>query len=278
MSNELTVLILTHNEEENIPQCLDSVIGWADRIIIVDSGSTDSTLEIVSAYDVELVHNNFVNFAKQRNFAIQLLDSSYKGWVLFLDADEYLTKEIKSEIKIKTINSSYSGYFLNRKFYWGDTWIKRGYYPCHIIRLFRSGHGKCEDRSVNEHLIIEGDVGYIANEFIHKCNKPISHWLIKHIKRAELEANELESVHNKKIQARLFNSSVETKRWVRKNIWEKLPIFIRPFLLFFYRILLRGGIFDGRHALGYHFLQTLWFTMLIDIFYLEKKISSRVKK
>ena len=138
---------------------------------------------------------NFENFAKQRNFAIRLLSSDYKGWVLFLDADEYLTDEIKSEIRTKLSNSSYSGYFLNRKFYWGETWIKRGYYPCHIIRLCKNGYGKCEDRSVNEHLIIEGDVGYINSEFIHKCNKPISHWLMKHVKRAELEANELKKIH-----------------------------------------------------------------------------------
>lgn len=272
MNNNITVLILTYNEAENIEQCLNSIIGWAQKILVIDSGSSDGTLEILKKFDVTVKSNKFINFSTQRNFALSQLDPEYNGWVLFLDADEYLTAEIKSEITLSILNSKYTNYFLNRKFYWQGKWIKRGYYPCNIIRLFKNGCAKCEDRAVNEHLVVSGETGYIDEPFVHKCNKPISYWVEKHIIRAKLEAAELSIQHQGEPQLKLSNNRVQTKRWIRINIWQNLPIFIRPFLLFFFRLFVQGGILDGRRAFGYHFLQTLWFTMLIDIFYLDGKI------
>jgi glycosyltransferase involved in cell wall biosynthesis len=275
MQSDIVILILTYNEQENIEQCLNSISGWAAKTYVIDSGSTDGTLEKVRQFDVEVKYNKFVNFSKQRNFALGLLEKDFDGWVLFLDADEYLTSDIKSEILVKIKTDQFTNFFLNRRFYWGDTWIKRGYYPSNIIRLFKNGYARCEDRSVNEHLIVVGETGFISSDFIHKCNKPISSWVEKHIKRARLEADELFNKNNNQINSSLFKNTVETKRWIRNNIWERLPIFLRPFLLFFYRLFIQLAILDGRHAFGYHFLQTLWFTMLIDIFYLETKIKSK---
>lgn len=271
MTTNVFVLILTFNEEENIAACLRSVVDWAQQVLVVDSGSTDKTKEIVRSMGVEVVSNTFENFSKQRNFALDQIDSSYNGWVLFLDADEYLTPEIRNEIQIAIKSNDFTNYFLNRKFIWQGKWVKRGYYPSRIIRLFKFGFARCEDRIVNEHLVVEGKSGYISADFIHKCRKPISFWVEKHIQRAQMEALELAQPSKNQIQTTLFKNRVETKRWIRIHIWEKLPIFIRPFLLFFYRLFIQGGLLDGRRAFGYHFLQTLWFTMLIDIFYLEIK-------
>jgi glycosyltransferase involved in cell wall biosynthesis len=277
MQNNLIVLILTYNEVENIEQCLRSVEGWASEIYVIDSGSTDGTLEKLRNFNVKISFNAFINFSKQRNFALNQLSSDYDGWVLFLDADEYLTPEIKREISQCINDIAYTNYFLNRKFYWQNKWIKRGYYPCNIIRLFKNGYARCEDRSVNEHLIVTGRTGYIREPFIHQCNKPISYWIEKHIIRAKLEAAELFITHKGAPKLRITNNRVETKRWVRLNIWQRLPIFIRPFMLFFFRLFIQGGILDGRRAFGYHFLQTLWFTMLIDIFYLDEIIKRTSK-
>lgn len=267
----ITVIILTFNEQENIKQCLDSVYGWANEIIVVDSGSTDETLSLIKHFDVELYYNKFINFSDQRNFAISKVNVSSDNWVLFLDADEYLTLSIKDEIKLAIQSDVYTNYFLNRKFIWMGNWVKRGYYPCNLIRLFKSGHAVCESRSVNEHLIVKGTTGYIKNPFYHQCNKKLTHWIIKHINRAELEADELINKRNDLIKSKLFSNIVERKRWIRNNIWENLPIFVRPFLYFLYRFLLKGGLFDGRTAFTYHFLQSLWFPMMIDIFYFKKK-------
>jgi glycosyltransferase involved in cell wall biosynthesis len=272
MKNDLTVIILTYNEAENIEQCIRSIDGWATNILIIDSGSTDGTLEKLVHFNVTIVSNVFVNFSLQRNFALSQLDADYNGWVLFLNADEYLTPEIKVEISGSIEGKKCTNYFLNRKFYWQNKWIKRGYYPCNIIRLFKNGYAKCEDRSVNEHLIVSGQTGYIQEPFIHKCNKPISYWVEKHINRAKLEAAELSITRQAVPKLKFTNNKVETKRWIRLHIWERLPVFIRPFMLFFFRLFIQGGILDGRRAFGYHFLQTLWFTMLIDIFYIDSKI------
>ena len=89
MQSDIVVLILTYNEQENIEQCLDSVSDWATKIYIIDSGSTDKTLEKAKRYNVEIKYNQFVNFSKQRNFALNLLEKNFDGWVLFLDADEF---------------------------------------------------------------------------------------------------------------------------------------------------------------------------------------------
>jgi glycosyltransferase involved in cell wall biosynthesis len=272
MSDEIVVLILTYNEKENIETCIQSVKGWADDIKVIDSGSTDGTIEILKNHDVQCINNPFLDFSKQRNFAIDQLNSDYTGWVLFLDADEYLTTEIKQEISVSIKSDYYTNYFLNRKFFWQKKWIKRGYYPCHIIRLFKNGFGRCEDRTVNEHLIVDGPTGFIKEDFVHECKKPISFWIEKHIKRAQLEANELTKRSDHQVPISLFKNKVETKRWIRFNIWERLPIFIRPFMLFFFRLIFQRGILDGKVAFGYHFLQTLWFTTLIDIYYLEARL------
>jgi glycosyltransferase involved in cell wall biosynthesis len=273
MAVNIKVLILTYNEIENIRYCIESVKNWAEEVIVVDSGSTDGTVDNLHDMDIRVEYNHFKNFSSQRNFALSLIPKSYIGWIIFLDADEFLPREIKKEIGQAIKSKQYSSYYLNRRFIWMGKWIKRGYYPSHIIRLFRNGHARCELRSVNEHLIVDGETGYIKADFIHECHKPISYWIEKHIYRAQLEADELLIERNNELQPSLKKGRIEAKRWIRLNIWQRLPIFLRPFMFFFYRLFIQGAILDGKIAFGYHFLQCLWFTMLIDIFYLDQKIN-----
>jgi len=161
-------------------------------------------------------------------------------------------------------------------------WIKRGYYPTWILRLFRHGKAHCEERAVNEHLIVEGDTGYLQNDFIHGDLKGLSEWIDKHNKYATREALELykneTNVNQEEIRDRLFGSQAERKRWIRHKIWNKLPPLIRPMFYFIYRYFLAGGFLDGKSAFIYHFLQALWFPMLIDIKFLEMKRKSKKDK
>lgn len=280
--SQLSVIILTHNEEENIPQALDSVIKWADEVIVLDSYSTDKTLDIVSKYNCRLLQNKFENFSKQRNYALKntIIQSE---WVLFLDADEWVTEELKSEISnfIKT-NPIENGVYLNRKFLWLGDWVKRGYYPTWTLRLFRHKKAYCEDRAVNEHIIVSGSVAKLKQHYIHQDQKSIGDWIVKHNVRATLEADELHKrdckTLQKEIEVSLFGSQAERKRWVRYYFWERLPILIRPILYFIFRYIFQGGFLDGKRVFTYHFLQALWFPMLIDIKYLEGKIKQNDKK
>ena len=155
----ITVIILTYNEEKNIAQALDSVVGWADDIFILDSFSSDKTLDIASKYKCNIAQNNFKNYADQRNYALDQIPIE-TSWVFFLDADEWLPDKLKEEISelIKS-NREENGYYVKWRLMWMGGWIKRGYYPTWILRLFRYGKAYCEERAVNEHLIVDGKIG-----------------------------------------------------------------------------------------------------------------------
>ncbi len=269
----LTVIILTYNEEANIAQALDSVSTWANQIVILDSFSGDRTLEIARRYDCEIAQNRFENFSKQRNYALRCLELRCE-WVFFLDADEWLTDALKREISALIATSPVeNGFYVNRRLLWMGRWIRRGYYPSWILRLFRAGKGCCEDRTVNEHLIVEGTTGRLRNDLMHEDRKGVSEWISKHNGYATLEALELFNnrfgSEQREMDARLFGSQAQLKRWLRHTVWNRLPPIVRPFFYFFYRFVLTGGFLDGRAAFAYHFLQALWYPMLIDVKYLE---------
>lgn len=269
----LAVVILTYNEEPNIAQALESVVGWAGDLFILDSGSSDRTLEIAHRYGCQIAQHTFENYAKQRNYALDHLPIRSE-WVLFLDADEWLPSEIKYEISERLASSpAENGFLLNRRMIWMGRWIRRGYYPSWILRLFRRGKGRCEDRAVNEHLIVEGQTGQLRHDFMHEDRKGVTDWIAKHNGYASREALELLNASptpgHHEMDARLFGSQAQRKRWLRHKVWNRLPPLVRPFIYFFYRYLLAGGFLDGKEAFSYHFLHALWYPMLIDIKYLE---------
>src|SRR6185312_15735028 len=155
----VAVVILTYNEEANIAQALASVTGWADEIHILDSLSTDRTLEIARRYDCQISQNRFIDYAKQRNHALQHLPIRSE-WVFFLDADEWMPEALKREISALVASCpSENGFHVKRRLIWMGRWIRRGYYPTWVLRLFRYGKARCEDRAINEHLIVDGATG-----------------------------------------------------------------------------------------------------------------------
>jgi glycosyltransferase involved in cell wall biosynthesis len=276
----LAVVILTFNEESNIAQALDSVAGWPNEIFILDSLSTDRTVEIARQYGCHIAQNKFENYAKQRNYALDHLPI-HSEWVFFLDADERLPDALKQEISALIAKSpAENGFYIKWRLIWMGRWIRRGYYPSWILRLFRFGKGRCEDRAINEHLIVNGATGRLRNDFIHEDRKGVTEWIVKHNGYAAREAQELLNTRfapgYREIDARLFGTQAQRKRWLRRNVWNRLPPLIRPFFYFFYRYILAGGFLDGKEAFVYHFLQALWFPMLIDIKYLEMKMSRKL--
>lgn len=278
MNTGISIIILTHNEEANLAQALESVHGWATRIFIVDSFSTDRTLEIARAYGCEIYQFSFEGYSKQRNRALSELPVDTE-WILFLDADEWIPGALKQEISATIArNPAEDGFFLRRRFYWLNTWIRRGYYPVWIMRLFRSGRGHCEDRSVNEHIVVSGPTGFLEKDFIHQDRKPVSDWVEKHNRYAIREAVELLRSKNtaETLHARFFGAQAQRVRWLRERLYNRLPPIVRPCLFFFYRVVIRGGALDGWKALVYHFLQAFWYPLLIDINYLELARRQRI--
>ncbi|HMK35422.1 MAG TPA: methyltransferase domain-containing protein [Desulfomonilaceae bacterium] len=271
--SSVAVVILTYNEELNLGQALGSVTGWADEIFVLDSYSSDSTVDIAQRFSCAVVKNHFEDYAKQRNFALEKLPIQSE-WVFFLDADEWVPEELKQEIsRLISSSPSENGFYIKRRLIWMKRWIRRGYYPTWILRLFRRGAGRCEDRQVNEHMIVKGQVGFLENDFMHEDRKGITDWISKHNSYSTREAQELfgdfHSAGYEELPARLFGTQPERKRWIRQKLWLHLPPLFRAFCYFLFRFVIKGGFLDGKEAFIYHFLQGLWYTLLIDAKYLE---------
>lgn len=276
MAVHVAVIILTFNEEKNIAHALDSVCGWAREVFVFDSFSTDATLRVAERYPCKIVQHRFENYGRQRNAALDELPVTAE-WILFLDADEWLTQDVKREIEELIAKSpNENGFYLNRRLLWMGSWIRRGYYPTWILRLFRRGKARCEDRAVNEHLIVDGSTGFLQNDFVHEDHNGLTRWIEKHNQYATREALELLKRGSEgEIEARFWGTQPERKRWIRHKVWNRMPPLARPLIYFGYRYVARGGFLDGLAGLSYHFLQALWFPMLVDLKYLEMKRDAR---
>jgi glycosyltransferase involved in cell wall biosynthesis len=274
MSIDLSVVILTLNEETNLTHAVRSVAGWARETFIVDSFSTDRTVKLAKELGCVVAQHRFESYGQQRNYALDQLPIQSE-WVLFLDADEWVPEALKEEIAGTLARKpKENGFFLCWKFLWMGKWIRHGYYPSWILRLFRRGTARCEERSVNERLKLDGEAGYLREPFVHEDRKGLAHWIAKHSEYARREAEELlKTPDASQLAPSLFGSQGERIRWFQQKVWNRLPPLVRPLGYFGYRYVLRLGFLDGREALVYHLLHALWYRLLIDAYYLELRSS-----
>jgi glycosyltransferase involved in cell wall biosynthesis len=262
---EVAVIILTLNEEPNLPYALRSVCGWAKEVHVVDSGSTDQTRDIARRFGCNLVYHRFEDYSRQRNYALEKLPLTAE-WILFLDADEWLTEKLKQEIAdVLATRPAVNGYYLRRRLIWMGHRIRwGGYDSTWLLRLLRRGSGRCEERPINEHLLVEGRTGCLQHDLIHQDRKGLSDWTAKHNVYATLEALQLATSceRSENLAVNLWGSAPERKRWLRQKVWNRLPLFLRPWLFFAYRYFLCLGFLN--RCFLFHFLQELWLHMLID--------------
>lgn len=271
----VTVVILTYNESIHIRRAIQNVMDWCEEVVVLDSNSTDDTASIAEQAGAKVYYRAFDNYASQRNYAIQHLPVSTE-WILFLDADEYLSEELKQEItQVLQSGSEMNGYYMKRRFYFMDKWIRwGGYYPTWILRLFKKDKGLFE-REVNEHVVIDGPTAKLKNDFADKNNKLFSFWWAKHLQYARKEAEDLYKENKLHESFKLNGSQAARKSWLRYKVWNRMPVMIRPFIYFFYRYFLRLGFLDGRVGFIFHFMHGLVYFLLIDIFYLELKTKGK---
>jgi glycosyltransferase involved in cell wall biosynthesis len=281
----LSVLVLTHNEEINLPGCLRSVAGLANQIVVVDSYSDDRTVTIAREFGAEVYQNRFAGFSAQRNWALGEVAFRY-DWVLVLDADERVSARHVDALhelfgNPRLLNEN-AGFEMKRRFIWMGRWIRHGgYYPVWLLRLFRKSCAQCEERTVNEHYEVDGTVGRLEGDIDHVDERGLRYLVEKHVRYAALEAREL-VVSGRQREAvplrALFASQSERKRWLRLHAWERLPPLVRPLCYFVFRYVLRAGFADGWQGMIYHVLQGLWFPFLIDCLYLEEKMGRTVRR
>lgn len=271
--SQVTIIILTYNEEKDIENCLLSAYNWAEDIYVVDSYSVDQTVEIAKQYTQNILQNHWVSFAQQRQWAIENINLRTE-WVFFLDADERLTDEIKREINnILKMKNIQNGFYIKRRFFFLGRWLKHGgYYPLPEIRMMRWKNVQFLDEGggARERFIVNGATGTLKSDILHIYNKGIINWVDKHKRLAALEA-ENECLNLEKVQFEKFIGKIGSSTWLRAYAWPYLPRSIRPALLFFYRYFLRLGFLDGLAGFYYCALHDFWYPLLLDILIYEKK-------
>lgn len=268
----LTLIVLTYNEEVNLPHCLASVSGLAERVFVVDSGSEDATRVIAREHGAEVVEHPFENQAQQFNWALDHLPVETE-WVLRLDADEYLLPDLQQEIRttLPRLPERVAGLFMKRRTVFQGRWIRYGgHYPTWLLRLFRRGMGRSEVREMDEHLVVTGGVTRrLENDFVDHNRKSLSFWTRKHDNYAAREAKvllraERDDGSDRVLDGRLDGTPPERTRWIKQNLYARIPSFLRAFLYFFYRYVVRLGFMDGKVGLIYHVLQGFWYRFYVD--------------
>lgn len=263
----ISVIILTYNEEANIEYALKSVSGWASEIFIVDSYSVDGTLEIAKGYTDRIYQHTWEGFAGQRNWAIDNLPIR-NMWILFLDADEMLSNELKREIEALFENgfsSDISAFTIGYRIIFMGKWLKHGASDIPQITLVASGQVRWLLQGEREPCEVKGKVRDLKGKIWHDDRRGLHVWIDKHNKYSSTGALDL---FNRKIKT----ENPEIVGSFKHKLWDRLPLFIRPFLYFSYRYIVRLGFLDGTAGFTYAFLQALWFRLLIDAKYYEMEV------
>jgi glycosyltransferase involved in cell wall biosynthesis len=262
----LSVIILTFNSRATIAATLASAAEISDDIHVVDSGSTDSTLAILAEYGVRVKSHPFDDYGKQRNWAIDNLLLKY-GWQLHLDADERLSPELAGMINALkgSFPADVDGYLIPRLIYFLGRPIRHGgMYPIWHMRLFRNGKGRCEDRLYDQHFRCDGTTAQIHAPMFDDIRISLSEWTARHNRWSDAEAVETLNPSGRGVIAGRFSGNpIERKRALRSS-YNRAPLFLRAFGLFFYRYVLRLGFLDGKPGLIFFVLQTFWFRFLVD--------------
>lgn len=276
----LTVIILTRDEEWHIERALASVAGIAGRCYVVDSGSTDRTVELALATGAVVLKNPWVNHAVQFNWALRQMPAGTQ-WVLRLDADEIVTEGLAAEIReqLGSVAPDVAGIvvsrrmcFLRRPIRWG------GVFPIRLVRLLRHGRGEVENRWMDEHIAVDGPTAAFQGEIIDDNRNSLTWWIAKHNAYSSREAVELLD-----LEFGFFSKSVDgaisgqagAKRWLKEKVYARLPAGLRALAYFLYRYVIRLGFLDGREGTAFHVLQGFWYRYLVDMKLHEVRVYMR---
>ncbi|WP_353014660.1 glycosyltransferase family 2 protein [Mesorhizobium sp. M0854] len=270
-SPHIHALILTKDEEIHIGRCIESLLGRVTSITVIDSGSSDSTRKIAVSLGAVVVENQWVNYATQMNFGIDLL-SDKGGWLLRIDADEVLnTRQLNSLADtVSKAAADCDGILIKRRIYFLGRRIRfGGIEPSWQLRLWRNGRGKCEQRWMDEHIIVERGVQK-SSLSLSDCNlKSLTWWMSKHNSYASREAADILSKNIKEFNTKVdkdrkLSAPAAVKRFMKEKIYLKMPTTLRASAYFLYRYAILLGFLDGKQGLYFHLLQGFLYRTLVD--------------
>ena len=268
----LSVVILTYNEAIHIERAIASVSGIASDILVVDSGSKDATVELARRAGARVLHHPFVTQA--RSFQWGLEHGHLQGeWVMRLDADEVIEPLLAREIseRLPTLKPDVTGVVLRRRHvFMGRVLRHGGRYPLDLLRIWRRGLGRVEDRWMDEHVVLaSGQTVTFENPFSDINLNDLTFFIDKHNRYATREAidvlNQRYSLFSRNIQLHAGSSSAQAtfKRWVKENIYNRAPFSLSVLAYLLYRYVFQLGFLDGREGLIYHMLQGGWYRFLV---------------
>jgi len=268
----LAVIILTQNEERHISRALTSVAGIATEVFVVDSFSSDRTAELARAQGATLLQNKFINYARQFQWALDNAPIT-ASWIMRLDADEVIEADLAARIRdeMPRLPDEVVGINLKRKHIFLGRWIRHGgRYPLLLLRIWRRGHGRIEDRWMDEHMILWGGrtVTFEGGFADHNLND-LTFFTDKHNKYATREA--IDVINERR---RLFPRDVDLvkeegsrqaaiKRWIKEKLYNRVPYQISAPAYFVLRMICQLGFLDGKEGLVYHGLQGFWYRFLV---------------
>lgn len=257
----ISVLILTLNEETNIGACLDS-LSWSDDVVVLDSLSNDRTREIAGERGARVVTRSFDNWSAHQNWAVQNIDFRHP-WVLYLDADERCPDDLRTEaMALATVDAPESAFRIRRKDFFMGRWLKHAQlYPTWLVRLFRPDKIRYE-RLVNPVAMIDGPTGELTSHIIHyPFSHGISHWIARHNRYSDMEAVEARKARPLPSSAgRLLSADPNLRRRAMKDLFFRMPA--RPLVKFLYYYIWRRGFLDGRAGFTYAALQAFYEYMI----------------
>jgi glycosyltransferase involved in cell wall biosynthesis len=279
------VLILTFNEEKHIARCINSVRPLASRILVVDSHSTDRTVQIARELGARVLCNHWINYATQFNWGLKQMGAECR-WVMRIDADEYVPPALAAEIneRLDNLPSDVSGIYLKRRGYFMGQWIKHGgYYPTLLLRIWRNGVGKCEERWMDEHIkLSSGNTVTFDHDLIDDNLNDLTWWTNKHNGYATREAIDLLNLRYGFLKYDGLDTSQrgdqdKRRRWLKESVYARMPLGFRAFVYFLYRYIIRFGFLDGARGTIFHVLQGFWYRFLVDakVFEIEAKMKAR---
>jgi glycosyltransferase involved in cell wall biosynthesis len=281
----IAVVILAYNESLHLRRTLDHVRSFASEIFVIDSFSTDNTVELARAGGALVLQHPFQNYAMQFTWALENAPIT-ADWVMRLDADEIVEADLAEEIraKLSLLPPQVTGINLNRKTIFQGKFIRHGgRYPLTLLRIWRRGKGRIEDRWMDEHMYLtEGQTVTFKGGFSDHNLNDLTYFTAKHNSYASREAldllNERLGLLGQQVAlTQEFTArQAKAKRFLKESVYNRLPFEISAFLYFLFRYFIRLGFLDGRRGLVYHVLQGFWYRFLVGakLRELEKAVTS----
>lgn len=260
----LTVVILTHNEEANLPECLRSLASRVSDIHVLDSGSTDGTAEVARHFGVPVYTHPFHGFGQQRNWASDNISHAH-DWVLHLDADERMTSALYEELLLLLeYERSEAGFFIASKLMLGGHWLRYSSgFPVYQVRLFHRHRLRFEDHGHGQREVTDGVLGYLCSPYIHEAyTKGLDDWFAKHARYARCEAELLRNDQQSLLTliSRVIGADPVSRRRALKLLAYKLPG--RPTLRLLQVLVFNGGLLDGPAGVLYARMMAAYESML----------------